>query len=412
MFAKNTKIGETVDNSLVFEKVFAKQGRTLNNSKKSGNIFNNKGITRLRKVDFDKIKAEDRYSLYMERYFNNLLVVERKRSERSRNHFLLMLVDISKVSTNRQPSFLRKISNVLEISTRDIDIKGWYKNRKILGIIFTESQKGCWKILVTKIKSNISDILGPEIAKLIEISWIDFPQEHDNQIHREGKSDVDLYKSHDLETISNKAGVFAKRSVDFIGSLFFILLFSPFFIVIPILIKLTSKGPVFFRQERSGKGGKNFSFLKFRSMYVNNDATIHKDFVTDFIKGKIKESADGQKPCFKIKNDPRVTPLGRILRKTSLDEIPQFINVLMGDMSLVGPRPSIPYEIEQYDLWHRRRVLEVKPGITGLWQVEGRSSLTFDNMVRLDLQYIKKWSFFLDMKLLIKTPFTLVKGAY
>jgi lipopolysaccharide/colanic/teichoic acid biosynthesis glycosyltransferase len=147
-------------------------------------------------------------------------------------------------------------------------------------------------------------------------------------------------------------------------------------------------------------------------MYVNNDATIHKDFITDFIKGNIKESANGKRTCFKIKNDPRVTPLGRILRKTSLDEIPQFFNVLMGDMSLVGPRPSIPYEIEQYDLWHRRRVLEVKPGITGLWQVEGRSSLTFDNMVRLDLQYIKKWSFFLDIKLLIKTPFMLVKGAY
>ena len=147
-------------------------------------------------------------------------------------------------------------------------------------------------------------------------------------------------------------------------------------------------------------------------MYVNNDATIHKEFITDFIKGKIKEPADGQKPLFKIKNDPRVTPIGRILRKTSLDEIPQFLNVLLGDMSLVGPRPSIPYEVEQYDLWHRRRVLEVKPGITGLWQVEGRSSLTFDNMVRLDLQYIKKWSFLLDIKLLIKTPFMLVKGAY
>ena len=147
-------------------------------------------------------------------------------------------------------------------------------------------------------------------------------------------------------------------------------------------------------------------------MYVNNDSTIHKEFVTDFIKGKIKETPDGRKSIFKIKNDPRVTPIGRILRKTSLDEIPQFINVLLGDMSLVGPRPSIPYEVEQYDLWHHRRVLEVKPGITGLWQVEGRSSLTFDNMVRLDLQYIKKWTFFLDIKLLIKTPFTLVKGAY
>jgi lipopolysaccharide/colanic/teichoic acid biosynthesis glycosyltransferase len=363
-------------------------------------------------MNFDKIKAEDKYGFYMERYFNNLLVVERKRSERSRKHFLLMLIDISKVAANGQSSFIRKLSNVLEISSRDIDIKGWYKNKKILGIIFTESQKGCWKTLVTKIKTNISDMLKPEIANAIEISWIDFPQEHDNQIHSEGKSDVDLYKSQDLEKISNKAGVFAKRSVDLIGSIFGILLFSPVFIVIPILIKLSSKGPVLFRQERAGKGGKTFSFLKFRSMYVNNDATIHKDFVTDFIKGNIKESADGQKPVFKIQNDPRITPIGRFLRKTSLDEIPQFINVLMGHMSLVGPRPSIPYEVEQYDLWHRRRVLEVKPGITGLWQVEGRSSLTFDNMVRLDIQYIKKSSFLLDLKLLIKTPFMLVKGAY
>ena len=408
----DTTQGGAVDNSLVFEKVFAKQGEILNNSNATGKPSKNNRLIRFRKMNFDKIKAEDKYGFYMERYFNNLLVVERKRSERSRKPFLLMLIDISKVAANGQSSFIRKLSNVLEISSRDIDIKGWYKNKKILGIIFTESQKGCWKTLVTKIKTNISDMLKPEIANAIEISWIDFPQEHDNQIHSEGKSDVDLYKSQDLETISNKTGVFAKRSVDLIGSIFGILLFSPVFIVIPILIKLTSKGPVLFRQERAGKGGKTFSFLKFRSMYVNNDATIHKDFVTDFIKGNIKESTDGQKPVFKIKNDPRITPIGRFLRKTSLDEIPQFINVLMGDMSLVGPRPSIPYEVEQYDLWHRRRVLEVKPGITGLWQVEGRSSLTFDNMVRLDLQYIKRCSFFLDMKLLIKTPFMLVKGAY
>ena len=408
----DTTQGGAVDNSLVFEKVFAKQGEILNNSNATGKPSKNNRLIHFRKMNFDKIKAEDKYGFYMERYFNNLLVVERKRSERSRKHFLLMLIDISKVAANGQSSFIRKLSNVLEISSRDIDIKGWYKNKKILGIIFTESQKGCWKTLVTKIKTNISDMLKPEIANAIEISWIDFPQEHDNQIHSEGKSDVDLYKSQDLEKISNKAGVFAKRSVDLIGSIFGILLFSPVFIVIPILIKLTSKGPVLFRQERAGKGGKTFSFLKFRSMYVNNDATIHKDFVTDFIKGNIKESADGQKPVFKIKNDPRITPIGRFLRKTSLDEIPQFINVLMGHMSLVGPRPSIPYEVEQYDLWHRRRVLEVKPGITGLWQVEGRSSLTFDNMVRLDIQYIKKSSFFLDMKLLIKTPFMLIKGAY
>lgn len=392
--------------------ISSKGGNPMNNSLKLSRIFKNRGGIRFNKNNSYDLRAEDRYGFYLERYFNSLLIVERKRSERSRKHFLLMLIDISRITTNKEDTFLRKISDILISSTRDIDIKGWYKHNKMLGIIFTEGQNGCWKTLLNKIKTNISEMLQPEMADLIEISWIDFPEEEDNQMHELGNSIVDLYRSKDLETASYKMGVFAKRSVDLIGSIFGILLFSPFFMVISILIKITSEGPVFFKQQRAGKGGKTFSFLKFRTMYVNNDATIHKEFVSDFIKGKIKETADGQKTVFKIKNDPRVTSIGRILRKTSLDEIPQFFNVLLGDMSLVGPRPSIPYEVEQYDLWHRRRVLEVKPGITGLWQVEGRSSSTFDNMVRLDLQYIRKWSFLLDIKLLIKTPFTLVKGAY
>jgi exopolysaccharide biosynthesis polyprenyl glycosylphosphotransferase len=384
----------------------------MDNSKMLNRIFKKDGIIRFKDKDLECPDAEDDHGLYLERYFNNLLVVERKRSERSRKHFLLMLIDISKVTMNEQGPFFNKISSIVKVSTRDIDIKGWYKNKKIVGIIFIESQKDCCKILLTKIKSNISNMLEPEIANAIVISWIDFPQEHDDQKHDHVDPSIDLYSLQEPKTFLHTANIFAKRSVDFIGSLVGIILLSPFFIVISVLIKFTSKGPVFFRQQRLGKGGTSFLFMKFRSMQVNNDPSIHKEFITDFIKGKIQENADGQKPVFKIKNDPRVTPIGRFLRKTSLDEIPQFFNVLKGDMSLVGPRPSIPYEVEQYELWHRRRVLEVKPGITGLWQVEGRSSLTFDNMVRLDLNYIKKWSIFLDLKLLIKTPFMLVKGAY
>ena len=375
-------------------------------------FFRNKGKINLAAKGLNGINAEDKYGLYMERYFKNLLIIERKRSERSRKHFLLMLIDISLVTSVKQDPFIKKMADVLEISTRDIDIKGWYKHKKILGIIFTESHKDCWKILLSKVKSNISKILEHSVSKLIEISWIDFPQENDNEKPERDNSEINLYKPHDHELIPHKASIAAKRTVDIIGSLFGLILFSPVFIIVPILIKFSSKGPVFFKQQRSGKGGKTFPFIKFRSMRVNNDATIHKDFVTNFIKGNIKETENGEKPCFKIKNDPRITPIGRFLRKTSLDEVPQFFNVLKGDMSLVGPRPSIPYEVEQYDIWHKRRVLEVKPGITGLWQVEGRSASTFDNMVRLDLQYIKKWSFLLDIKLLLKTPFTLAKGAY
>jgi lipopolysaccharide/colanic/teichoic acid biosynthesis glycosyltransferase len=117
-----------------------------------------------------------------------------------------------------------------------------------------------------------------------------------------------------------------------------------------------------------------------------------------------------QKGTYKITKDPRVTPVGHFLRKTSLDELPQFFNVLLGDMSLVGPRPAIPYECEEYDVWHRRRLLEMKPGITGLWQVRGRSATTFDEMVRIDIKYVQEWSLWLDIKIILQTPWVVLKG--
>jgi lipopolysaccharide/colanic/teichoic acid biosynthesis glycosyltransferase len=141
-------------------------------------------------------------------------------------------------------------------------------------------------------------------------------------------------------------------------------------------------------------------------MKVNNDPAIHKAYVQNLIQKKVDQSNG----TFKIKNDPRITKVGRFIRKTSLDELPQFINVLKGEMSLVGPRPPIPYEFEHYYLWHRRRILEAKPGITGEWQVQGRSRTTFDDMVRMDLHYIRHQSVWLDLKILIKTPFAVVSG--
>ena len=150
-------------------------------------------------------------------------------------------------------------------------------------------------------------------------------------------------------------------------------------------------------------------------MYVDSDESAHKEYVSKFIApGNGTAPAGGQakgEAVYKLTNDRRITPLGNILRKTSLDEIPQFINVLKGEMSVVGPRPPIPYECEIYDIWHRRRLLAVKPGITGLWQVEGRSQRTFDEMVRLDLKYIGEWSLWLDLKILLKTPWVMVSGA-
>jgi lipopolysaccharide/colanic/teichoic acid biosynthesis glycosyltransferase len=186
--------------------------------------------------------------------------------------------------------------------------------------------------------------------------------------------------------------------------------FLPVFLIVPLVIKTDSRGPVFFRQKRIGEGGKAFSIYKFRTMHSDISETIHKEYVT----GLIKKTGQPENGIYKIQKDPRVTKVGRFLRKTSLDEIPQFINVLKGDMSLVGPRPAIPYEIAEYEAWHLRRVMECKPGITGLWQVEGRSKTDFAGMVRMDLEYIQRQSLWLDIKIIIKTPWALLttRGAY
>jgi lipopolysaccharide/colanic/teichoic acid biosynthesis glycosyltransferase len=157
-----------------------------------------------------------------------------------------------------------------------------------------------------------------------------------------------------------------------------------------------------------GQYGHRFEFLKFRSMHVGNNNAIHKEFVKNLITGAAESAA--QNKVYKLTNDPRITPIGHFLRRSSLDELPQFFNVLTGQMSLVGPRPPIPYEVEVYEMWHRRRLLAVKPGITGLWQVQGRSRTTFDEMVRLDLQYARTWSVWMDLRILLQTPRAMVSG--
>ena len=200
--------------------------------------------------------------------------------------------------------------------------------------------------------------------------------------------------------------------IDVLGSSVGLICLSPVFLAASVAIKFTSKGPVFFRQKRLGLNGKVFSVLKFRSMYTNCDPGSHKEYITKYI-GRQKCAAV-EPGVFKLTHDNRITPVGRWLRKTSLDELPQLINVFKGDMSLVGPRPPIPYECDLYDIWHRRRLLSCKPGITGLWQVMGRSRTTFDEMVRLDLKYISEWSLWLDLKILLMTPKAVFsgKGAY
>jgi lipopolysaccharide/colanic/teichoic acid biosynthesis glycosyltransferase len=197
-----------------------------------------------------------------------------------------------------------------------------------------------------------------------------------------------------------------KRALDIAGASLLLVVLALPMLLVAVAVALTSAGSPIFKQTRVGKGGLPFTFYKFRSMVVDNDDRVHREFVSGLIKGDAcspAATADGSVAFYKLKSDPRVTPLGRFIRKTSIDELPQLFNVLKGDMSLVGPRPPIPYESTQYQPWHLRRILAIKPGITGLWQVEGRSNVGFSDMVRLDLRYLRDCSFRLDLKILWKT---------
>ncbi|MFH1679848.1 MAG: sugar transferase [Candidatus Eisenbacteria bacterium] len=208
---------------------------------------------------------------------------------------------------------------------------------------------------------------------------------------------------------------FVKRLFDVVTAAILIVLLLPFFALIAALIKALSPGPVLFRQTRAGRRGEPFEFFKFRTMRADTDDRIHREYANNFISGRelnIGEQAD-EKPVYKMTRDPRVTSIGLILRKTSLDELPQLYNVLKGEMSLVGPRPPIVYELQHYREWHKRR-LDAKPGLTGLWQVSGRSEVPFNEMVLLDLYYIDHWSLKLDFEILLRTiPVILFgRGAY
>ncbi len=353
-----------------------------------------------------------------EQSFQRMISVERKRSERSRKPFLLMLVDFaSPGGTGWDRTALDRTVSVLAVTTRETDVKGWYKQGTAMGVIFTEIGEGDPRttvaIMLARFSGELARTVAPKQFDRISISFHSFPEDWDGELmDRPGSRTLypDIVKRND----SRKVARVIKRVIDVAGSLVGLFLFAPLFTVIILAIKLTSKGPVLFRQTRIGQYGVPFTFIKFRSMQVNNDSAVHKEYVRQLIAGQAENQASGESGdvVYKLTGDSRITPVGRFLRRTSLDELPQLLNVLVGDMSLVGPRPPIAYEVEAYDVWHRSRLLEAKPGITGLWQVNGRSRVTFDEMVRLDLRYARTWSPWLDIKILLLTPRAVLDGAY
>jgi lipopolysaccharide/colanic/teichoic acid biosynthesis glycosyltransferase len=348
--------------------------------------------------------------------FRRTIALERKRSERSRKPFILLLLEMGDRPSSKNGKILGTISSVLSASTRDTDVTGWYSDECVVGVMFTEiaaeDSDSIPGTIIARVTDTLRSNLSLEQFSRVRISFHVFPEQWDHE-DQDGTRNPTLYPDLSQRDDDRKLFRVLKRVMDIVGSALAMVFLLPAFLAIASAVKATSKGPVFFRQRRIGQDGRSFVFLKFRSMHANNDAAIHKAYVQKLIAGKAeKQPSNGNaEGVYKLTHDPRVTKIGAFLRKTSLDELPQFINVLKGEMSLVGPRPPVPYEVEAYDIWHRRRLLEAKPGITGLWQVSGRSRVKFDDMVRLDLHYARTWSPWTDMKILWRTPGAVVLGS-
>jgi len=351
-----------------------------------------------------------------EENFRRVIAVERKRTERSKAPFVLMLLEVANHSTEKAGTALDSVISVLMSSSRETDLVGWYRERTTVGALFTGLVAGDKSSILNTILSRVSSSLRDELTfeqfNLVSISLHYFPDDWDDE--RPGRpSNPALYPDLTNQDEGRRPLLLMKRVIDIIGGMALALLCLPLCLIIAVVVKVTSKGPILFRQRRVGQHGRQFVFLKFRSMFVNNDHSVHKEFVTKLIRSEseAKASDDRNGKVYKLTSDKRITPVGKFLRRTSLDELPQFWNVIVGDMSLVGPRPPIPYELAAYQTWHRRRLLEVKPGITGLWQVTARSKVDFDEMVRLDLRYAMAWTPWLDLKILFRTPLAVIKGA-
>jgi lipopolysaccharide/colanic/teichoic acid biosynthesis glycosyltransferase len=358
--------------------------------------------------------STSRDDVFKEEAFHALLTRERLRAERSGKPVVLILVDSRAVRVNGSGTgVLEQLTSVLSNASRETDIIGWYKEGLILGVIFTEvnleGKTPVTEVLHSKVTAALRDNLDHKLVSKLAVSVHLIPESWDS--HRSDRvANFETPQEYPPKAQKKRLPLIIKRGIDIVGSSIFLLVHSPLLALIALAIKLSSEGEVIFKQERVGWMGKRFQCLKFRTMYADNDPKIHRDYVRQLIAGKAAEENENESAVYKITSDPRVTLIGKFLRKTSLDEFPQFWNVLRGEMSLVGPRPPLPYEFELYDDWHRRRVFEMKPGITGLWQVSGRSRVCFEDMVRMDLRYSQCWSLWLDLRILLVTPLVVLLG--
>ncbi len=332
-----------------------------------------------------------------ETLFRDALVRERARAERFEEPFV-----VARVSRDGHGAIAdawdRTVEAVSAAATPG-DLIGWFEARAVIGIIRPAVSRagdpGVRAAAADATRRDLEQRLAGTVAGCSVTT----------DVYDPAQQTMPAWLLTDLSrqrTAIEAIRAVVKRAVDIVGSAAMLVLLAPLMVVVAVLVKVTSPGPVLFRQERVGAGGRVFRMNKFRTIRADADATIHQRYVEMFIEAGARKPGGEGATC-KIVDDPRVTPIGRFLRRWSIDEVPQFWNVLIGEMSLVGPRPALPYEVAHYKPWHRRR-FDATPGMTGLWQVSGRSRTSFDEMVEIDLRYARNHTILNDLSILAATP--------
>jgi len=363
-------------------------------------------------------------------YFQHRLDVEKQRAERNGEKFTVVILGFKKLKTDLLPSLSRHetLEFIDDLATaafrliRQIDVAAWYDSDSVAIILCDTSFIGARKFL-KRLNNEFLTIAAQKtyedlfLLNKIDINMYTYPDNYQAN-NKSLYKPVSLSEFNIIEPVNlngqlskefkNSSRKLLKRSIDVVLSYIGLLIFAPLMAVIAIMIKLTSSGPIIYRQKRVGYNGKIFELYKFRSMYVDADENVHRRHIADVMHNENQSYAE-HAPSIKIIRDERVTPVGRFLRNTCLDELPQLVNVLKGDMSLVGPRPHPEYEVFNYDNWYKRR-LTVKPGLTGLWQIQGKKRMFYSDAIRLDLSYIDRWSLGLDLKILCYTLPTALAG--
>jgi lipopolysaccharide/colanic/teichoic acid biosynthesis glycosyltransferase len=368
-------------------------------------------------------------------------IVERERARADRNGHQFSVVVFDAVGAEANSAEAQHLARVLTKRIRFTDQLGWFDSRRIAVLLPETPAAGAWKLAKDARTALSTDGRPPECnvytypsrrsnyhcghserlrikdvhPKSETSAFRSFPISakagrgarslSDNKGTRSGQRHSTEEVAEPMQRLFCRPLPLWKRAMDVVGTSLCLVIFSPLMLLAALIIKSVSPGPVFFKQDRAGYGGRPFTMWKFRTMEVGADTSTHQEYVSKLIRGSGHNGRP--KPMIKLSNESHVIPLGRMLRRTYIDELPQLINVLRGEMSLVGPRPPILYELEEYQTWHYKRI-DVVPGMTGLWQVSGKNRLSFDEMMRLDIRYWRQKSPWLDIRILLTTPLAIV----